>query len=172
MILPYKNILPRIAEDVKILPGAKVIGEVEIGKNSSVWFNTVVRGDSNYIRIGENTNIQDLSMVHPTKKLWPVNIGNGITIGHNVIVHGCTIADNCLIGMGAIILDGAVINENTIVGAGALVTERKEFPPNVLLIGQPARVKREVTEEDLAMIRHSAQNYYEYAANYPDELNG
>ncbi len=166
VILSYKSVKPKIAADVFIAPGAFVIGDVEIGKGSSIWFNTVVRGDVNYIRIGENTNIQDLSMVHVTTAKYPTIIGNGVTVGHRVMLHGCIIGNNCLIGMGAIILDGAEIGDNSLVAAGSLITQGKKFPPGVVIMGAPAKIVREVTPEEIQEFKRLAHHYKNLASTY------
>lgn len=168
MIMPYKGISPRIHETAFIVDNASVIGDVEIGEHSSVWFNAVVRGDVHYIRIGERTNVQDNSTLHVTKDTYPLIIGDDITIGHNVILHGCTVRDRCLIGMGSIILDNAEIGEDSIVGAGALVTEGMKVPPRSLVLGVPGKVKRALTDDEVARILRSAKNYMEYSRNYLD----
>ncbi|MBI5587746.1 MAG: gamma carbonic anhydrase family protein [Deltaproteobacteria bacterium] len=168
MLMPYKGVLPRLGENVYIEDSARVIGDVEIGRDSSVWFNAVVRGDVHYIRIGARTNVQDNCTLHVTKDIFPLIIGNDITIGHNVILHGCTVKDRCLIGMGAIILDNAEIGEDSIIGAGALVKEGTKVPPGSLVVGVPGKVAREVRPEEKARILKSAMNYIEYAKNYVD----
>lgn len=166
MITTYRDITPVIPPNVRIFPGAHVIGNVTIGERSSVWFNAVVRGDVNTIRIGANTNIQDLSMVHCTAQLWPCSIGDNVVVGHRAIVHGCTIGNDVLVGMGAVIMDGAIIGDGSIVGAGALVLERKTFPPGVLIAGFPATVKRELSPDEIAFIKGQADHYSELAASY------
>lgn len=166
LIKPYKGIHPKIHPTVFIVESAVIIGDVEIGEYSSIWFNAVVRGDVHYIRIGERTNIQDLCMLHVTKETHPLILGSNITVGHSVTLHGCTIKDRCLIGMGATILDGAVVGEDCIIGAGALVTEGAVIPPGTLAIGMPAKPKRDLTEKEIARIRQSAQNYIDYARTY------
>lgn len=168
MVLPYKGILPRIGEKVFIEDSARVIGDVEIGSGSSIWFNAVVRGDVHYIRIGDRTNVQDNCTLHVTKDTYPLIIGNNITIGHNVVLHGCTVKDRCLIGMGAIILDNAEIGEDCIIGAGTLVTEGARIPAGSLVLGLPGKVVRQVKPEEKERILRSAQNYIEYAKNYTD----
>ncbi|MEK6714378.1 MAG: gamma carbonic anhydrase family protein, partial [Nitrospirota bacterium] len=157
-ILSYKGIYPKLHQTVFIVESAIIIGDVEIGEYSSVWFNAVIRGDVNYIRIGYRTNIQDLCMLHVTKDTHPLILGNEITVGHSVTLHGCTIKDRCLIGMGATILDGAVVGEDCIIGAGALVTEGSVIPPGTLAIGFPAKPKRDLTDAERARIKQSAQN--------------
>ena len=166
MIRTFQGIKPTIAASAFIEETAVVIGDVVIGEESSVWFHAVVRGDVHSIRIGKWTNIQDLSVVHVTHDTHPTVLGDDVTVGHHVVLHGCTIKDRVLIGMGALIMDGAVIGEDCIVGAGALVTERTIVPPKSLILGAPAKVKRPVTEAELAWIRESAQNYVKYARQY------
>jgi len=165
-ILSYKGIYPKLHQTVFIVESAIIIGDVEIGEYSSVWFNAVIRGDVNYIRIGYRTNIQDLCMLHVTKDTRPLILGNEITVGHSVTLHGCTIKDRCLIGMGATILDGAVVGEDCIIGAGALVTEGSVIPPGTLAIGFPAKPRRDLTDAEKARIKQSAQNYIDYARTY------
>lgn len=166
LIKPYKGIHPKIHPTVFVVETAVIIGDVEIGEYSSIWFNAVVRGDVHYIRIGDRTNIQDLCMLHVTKETHPLILGSDITVGHSVTLHGCTIKDRCLIGMGATILDGAVVGEDCIIGAGALVTEGAVIPPGTLAVGMPAKPKRDLTEKEIARIRQSAQNYIDYARTY------
>lgn len=166
MIRTYQGIAPTIAQTAFIEETAVVIGDVVIGEDSSVWFNAVVRGDVHFIRIGSRTNVQDLSVLHVTHDTHPLVLGDEVTVGHHVVLHGCTIKDRVLIGMGAIIMDGAVIEEDCVVGAGALVTEGTVVPPKSLILGSPAKVKRPVTGQELAWIRESAQNYIEYARQY------
>ena len=166
MLKPYKGKMPKLGEGVFVEESAQVIGDVEIGAFSSVWFNAVVRGDVHHIRIGDRTNVQDNCTLHVTKDTYPLIIGSDITIGHNVILHGCTVKDRCLIGMGAIILDNAEIGEDCIVGAGALVTEGMKVPPGSLVLGIPAKAVRAVKPEEKARILRSAQNYIEYSRNY------
>jgi carbonic anhydrase/acetyltransferase-like protein (isoleucine patch superfamily) len=162
-IFPYKGIYPKIGENVFFASGVKVIGDVEIGKDSSVWYNSVIRGDVHYIKIGEGTNIQDCSMLHVTNGKFPLNIGNKVTIGHSVSLHGCTLNDLCLIGIGAIVLDGAVIESNSMVAAGALVKQKFVVPSGKLVAGVPARVIRDLTQEEIIDIEASAHRYVEYA---------
>jgi len=166
LIKPYKGIHPKLHPTVFVVETAVIIGDVEIGEYSSIWFNAVVRGDVHYIRIGDRTNIQDLCMLHVTKDTHPLILGNNITVGHSVTLHGCTIKDRCLIGMGTTILDGAMVGEDCIIGAGALVTEGAVIPPGTLAIGMPAKPKRDLTEKEIARIRQSAQNYIDYARTY------
>lgn len=173
MIMPYQGITPDIATSTFIAPSADIIGDVSIGEGSSVWFNCVIRGDVNIIRIGKNTNIQDLSMLHVTHYTKedksdgsPTIIGDNVTIGHHVMIHGCTIENTCLIGMSSTILDGAVIGEESIVGAGSLVTKGKKFPPRSLIMGNPAKWVRTLTDEEVASLYKSAQNYVKFMQSY------
>ncbi|MGN1412873.1 MAG: gamma carbonic anhydrase family protein [Anaerovoracaceae bacterium] len=168
MIKPYKNNLPQVAEQVYIAENASVIGNVTLERRASVWFGTVIRGDNAAITIGEDTNIQDNSTLHCAPGM-PLRVGDRVTVGHNVVLHSCTVEDDCLIGMGAVIMNHAVIGKNSIVGAGALVTEGKEFPENSLIVGSPAKVKRQLTEADLAAIRESAEEYLQLAKEYQQE---
>jgi carbonic anhydrase/acetyltransferase-like protein (isoleucine patch superfamily) len=166
MKLAFNGKSPDIHETVYIASNAVIVGDVVIGRDSSVWFNAIVRGDENYIRIGSRTNIQDNSVLHITHKTYPLFIGDNVTIGHGAIVHGCRIKSECLIGIGAIILDGAVVGEQAIVAAGSLVKEGMIVPPRTLVAGIPAIVKRELTEEDIEHIMTLANNYVELAHTY------
>lgn len=145
---------------VFIAPGARVVGDVTLKEGSSVWYNAVIRGDVAPITIGKNTNIQDLAMVHVARD-YPTRIGDGVVVGHSAIIHGCTVEDNCLIGMGAILLNGAHISKNSIVAAGALVTQNKEFPEGCLILGSPAKALRKLKPEEIENIRHNAEHYVE-----------
>ena len=174
MILKYKNDFPKIAKSAWIAPSADIIGDVEIGKDSSIWFGCVIRGDVHFIKIGKRTSIQDMSMIHVThfekeKKIgdgYPTIIGDDVTIAHKVMLHGCEIKNACLIGMSATILDGAVIGEESIVGAGSLVTKNKKFPPRSLIMGSPAKVVRTLTDEEVESIYANAKNYVAYKNDY------
>ncbi len=166
MVRTFQGIKPTIAQTAFIEVTAVVIGDVVIGEQSSVWFHAVIRGDVNFIRIGNRTNVQDLSLLHVTHDTHPLLLGDDVTVGHRVVLHGCTIKDRVLIGMGAIIMDGAVIGEDSVVGAGALVTEETIVPAKSLVLGSPAKVKRRVTDKELAWIRESAQHYVMYARQY------
>ena len=161
-IFPYLEMVPQIHESVFIAPGAKVIGDVTIGKDSSIWYNTVVRGDVHYIKIGEMTNIQDLSMLHVTNGKFPLTIGNKVTIGHSVTLHGCTLHDSCLIGMGVVVLDGTIVEQNSIVAAGAVVKPGFTVPSGKLAAGIPAKVMRDLTEEEMLEFERSAKRYKKY----------
>lgn len=173
MIHKFKDITPTLGDATWVAPSADVVGDVECGEDCSIWFGCVVRGDVHHIKIGDRTNIQDLSMIHVThyKKADksdgnPTIIGSDVTVGHRVMLHGCTIEDACLIGMSATILDGAVIGKESIVGAGALVTKNKVFPPRSLIMGTPAKVVRELSEDEVKELYASAKRYVEFKRDY------
>ncbi len=172
MLKPYRGVAPVVAANAFIEDTARVIGDVVIGSDSSIWFYAVVRGDVHFIRIGHRTNIQDLSLLHVTHDTHPLTLGDDITIGHRVILHGCTIHDRVLVGMGSIIMDGAVVEEDCIIGAGSLITEHTQIPAKSLVIGSPAKVKRVITEEELLWIKESAANYSRYAQYYLSDQEG
>jgi carbonic anhydrase/acetyltransferase-like protein (isoleucine patch superfamily) len=172
MIRPFKGILPKIDPSAFIAETAVIIGDVEIGPLSSIWYNSVVRGDVNHIRIGKGTNIQDLSMLHVTHRKGPqdsgapLTIGDFVTIAHSVTLHGCTIENGAFIGMQAVVMDKVLVGEESLVGARALVTEGTTIPPRTLWLGAPARYKRDLTAADLERIRISARNYIRYAEDF------
>ncbi len=166
MIYAYKKTSPVIPESVFVAENATIIGDVEIGKESSIWFQTVIRGDVNTIRIGDRTNIQDGSVLHVTYQKWPLSIGHDVTVGHGAILHGCTIQDCCLIGMGAQILDGATIGEFSVVAAGSLVMEGVRVPPRSLVAGVPAIAKRSLLDEEVQRIQEAAARYVAYKNEY------
>ena len=165
MIKEFDGIMPEIDESVFVAESADIIGDVKIGKNSSIWYNTVLRGDEHAIRIGENTNIQDGTVIHVG---WDVDtvIGDNVTVGHNALVHGWKIGNNSLVGMGAIVLNGAEIGEYCMIAAGALVTQNKKFPDGVLIMGSPAKVVRELTDEEKQSLIKSADDYYKNAQRH------
>jgi carbonic anhydrase/acetyltransferase-like protein (isoleucine patch superfamily) len=165
-IIAYKDRIPKLHTSVFVADGAMIIGDVEIGEHSGIWFNAVIRGDVNFIHIGSRTNVQDNSVLHVTSKTAPLSIGSDITIGHNAVLHGCTIDDCCLIGMGAIVLDRARIHRNSMVAAGAIVLEGFDVPEGMLVAGVPAKVKRALTEDEKQFIRQSAANYVGYVQAY------
>ena len=169
MIKSFQNLRPKIHETAYIAENAMIIGDVEIGAESSVWFGSVVRGDVNYIRIGERTNIQDGSIIHVSSKNHPTVLEDEITLGHRVTLHGCRVETGCLIGIGAIVMDGARIGAHSLVGAGSLVTPKTIIPPRSLVIGSPARVKRELSGEEVADLSRFWRNYVEYSRIYRDE---
>lgn len=172
MIRWYKGIKPKIAATAFIEASAQIIGDVEIGQNSSVWFNCVIRGDVYHIRIGHSTNIQDGTVIHVTNGRFPTIIGNYVTVGHNATLHGCTIKDRSLIGIGAIVLDDVVIGEESFVAAGSLVTPGTIIPPRSMVMGSPAKVRREVTDEEIARIDLHWKHYIEYKNTYLAEAGG
>ncbi len=169
MLHAFNGIVPTIDRTTFLAPSADVIGDVVLGARSSVWFNATIRGDVNWIRIGEETNVQDNAVVHVTGGSGPTTIGDRVTIGHSAIVHGCTVEDRVLIGMGAIILDQAVIGTGSIVGAGALVTGRTVVPAGSLVLGSPARVVRPLTDEERASIDVFADKYLRNCEAYRGE---
>ena len=166
MLRPYRGQLPRIHPSAFIDDSAQVIGDVEIGENSSVWMCVVIRGDVNRIRIGRRSNIQDGTIVHVMKDTHPTIIGNDVTVGHAAVVHGCTIEDRCLIGMGAILLNGVVVGSGSIVAAGTLLPEGTVVPPRSLVMGAPGKVRRTLGDEDLAEIQMYADRYVAYRLDY------
>lgn len=169
-LIPYKGKRPRIAPSALLLPGVTVIGDVEIGDEASVWFGTVIRGDVNWIRIGEMTNIQDRCVVHVTVDTHPTVIGDRVTVGHGAILHGCTVEDACLIGIGATVLDAAVVGKHSLVAAGALVTPHTKIPPESLVMGIPAVVRRKLTPLEIDNLESSALRYVKYANGYREYL--
>lgn len=168
----FQNQTPQVSEGVYIHSNTTIIGDVKIGQDSSIWPGTVIRGDVNYIHIGHGTNVQDLSMLHVShKSSWdsegaPLVIGNNVTIGHSVILHGCTIADESLIGMGAIVMDKAIVNKHVIVAAGSLVPEGKVLESGYLYMGSPVRRVRALTEEEIAHFMYSAKHYIQLKNEY------
>ncbi len=175
MLYKFKGVTPTIGENSWLAPSADVVGDVECGVDCSIWFGCVVRGDVHYIKIGNRVNIQDLSMVHVTHYKKPDKsdgnptiIGDDVTIGHRVMLHGCTIEKACLIGMSATVLDGAVIGKESIVGAGSLVTKNKKFPPRSLIMGSPAKVIRELNDDEVKELYSSASRYVEFKKDYQE----
>jgi len=173
MLIKFKEWTPDIGKNTWIAPSADVIGRCKIGEDSSIWFQTAVRADVHFITIGSRTSIQDGSMIHVTHHKKedmsdgnPTTIGDDVTVGHKVMLHGCTIEDACLIGMSATILDGAVIGKESIVGAGSLVTKNKVFPPRSLIMGSPAKVIRELTDAEVKELYASALRYVEFKNEY------
>jgi carbonic anhydrase/acetyltransferase-like protein (isoleucine patch superfamily) len=164
------NLTPRLAEGAWAAPSADLIGDVQLGAGASVWFGAVIRADNTPILIGEESNIQDGAIGHSDPG-FALTIGARVTVGHQAILHGCTIADDCLIGMGARILNGAVLESECLVGAGALITEGKRFTSGSLIVGSPARVARQLTDEEKRALRVSAAHYAEKAARYAAELS-
>lgn len=170
MLYEIAGVQPQLADDtVWVAPSADVIGNISLAPRSSVWFNVTMRGDNEPMHVGENTNIQDNSVLHSDIG-FPLEIGSGVTVGHLVMLHGCKIGDDTLIGMGTTILNGAKIGKNSIVGANSLVTEGKDFPDGVLIVGAPAKVKRALNERELQMIKWSADHYAKNADNFKTGL--
>lgn len=169
MIRPYKGIVPKIAPSAYIDPSAQVIGDVVIGERSSVWPNATLRADVNWIRIGEETNIQDNSVLHVDSDGFPLQLGNRVTVGHSVVLHGCTVEDDALIGIGAVVLNGAKIGQGAVIAAGAVIAEGAEIPPYSLVMGVPGKVRREVSEEERERFRLNAQHYVELCQIYREE---
>lgn len=166
MIRPFLDSSPSYDDSNFIAPSAEVIGDVTLGPQASIWFNATVRGDVNWVRIGECSNIQDNAVIHVTKGSAPTQIGCYVTVGHSAIVHGCTVENLVLVGMGSIILDHAVIGTETIIGAGSLVTSRVEVPPRSLVLGRPAKVVRNLSADEIRSIRGFAENYLKYSSIY------
>ncbi|HEY9166828.1 MAG TPA: gamma carbonic anhydrase family protein [Candidatus Kryptonia bacterium] len=164
--LAHLDKTPLLHESVFVAEGARIIGDVTIGRDSSVWFNAVIRGDVNYIRIGERTNIQDNAVIHVTYERFPTFVASNVTVGHAAVIHGCTVEDYCLVGMGAILLDGCKLGDHSLVAAGSLVREGFVVPPRSLVAGVPARVVRELTSDEYDRLARSAQHYVDYVANY------
>ncbi len=168
-LLPHGDTLPQVAESAWVAPGAYVIGDVSLGEESSVWYGAVLRGDTEPIRIGARTNVQDGCILHADPG-YPVVVGEGCVVGHNAVVHGCEIGDNCLVGMGATVMNGAKIGEGSVVAAGAVVPEGREFPPRSLVVGIPAKRVGDVTDEQAADIERGASEYVERAAAHRRSL--
>lgn len=171
-IITHHGVTPMIHESAFLCEGVRIIGDVEIAENVSVWYNTVIRGDVHYIRIGKNTNIQDMSMLHVTNGKWPLNIGENVSVAHSVTLHGCTVRDGALIGIGAMVLDGAIIGEQALVAAGSVVREGFEVPPLTLVAGVPAKIIRELNEKDLERISGTPGHYIHYVEEYRKEYRG
>ncbi len=166
MLRPYRGQLPRVHQTAFIDDSAQVIGDVEIGEESSVWMCVVIRGDVHRIRIGRRSNIQDGTIIHVMKDTHPTTIGDDVTIGHAAVIHGCTIEDRCLIGMGAILLNGVVIGGGSIVAAGTLLPEGTQVPPRSLVMGSPGKVRRTLSDADLEEIQMYADRYVAYRLDY------
>ena len=161
----FEKKVPEVDPDAWVAPNASIIGKVKLEKNSSIWFNAVLRGDIELITIGENSNIQDGSVLH-TDPGYPLSVGKGVTVGHMVMLHGCQISNDTLIGIGSIILNNAKIGKNCIIGANSLITENKIIPDNSLVVGSPGRVLRKVTEEEIKAIIENGQHYVNTSKKY------
>jgi carbonic anhydrase/acetyltransferase-like protein (isoleucine patch superfamily) len=168
-LLKSKGILPTLGNGVFIAEGAQVIGDVEVGDDSSIWFNSVVRGDVDIIRIGSKTNIQDGAILHVMRNQCPCIVGDSVTVGHGAMLHGCAVESHCLIGMRAVLLNDVVVGGGSIVAAGSVVPERTIIPPRSLVMGTPAKVQRELSDEELQSIDEYAQRYYEYKTAYLED---
>lgn len=166
MIMPFKTFIPQIARSSYIHESAQVIGNVCIGEFSSIWCNAVIRGDVNAIRIGQGTNIQDNCVLHVEHELFRLEIGDYVTVGHSAVLHGCTVEDECLVGIGAIVLNGAVIGRGSVVAAGTVVPEGSVIPSASLVMGVPGKVRRKVTEDEQSRFRQNAQHYIRLAHEY------
>jgi len=166
MIKPFDSIHPKIHETAFIADDAIVIGDVEIGEDASVWFGSIIRGDVNFIRIGARTNIQDATVIHVSLKTHSTVLEENITVGHRVVLHGCHVETGCLIGIGAILMDGVRVGANSLVAAGSLLTPGTQIPPGSLVMGSPAKVKRELTEDELSYLDRSWRNYVELKKYY------
>ena len=166
MIRKFQTIFPKIDDTAFIADDAIIIGDVEIGEDASVWYGSIIRGDVNYIRIGARTNIQDGTIVHVSSKTHATILEDEITVGHRVTLHGCHIESGCLIGIGAILMDGVRVGRNSLIGAGSLLTPGTQIPPRSLVLGSPARVKRELTDDELAYLDKSWRNYVELKKHY------
>jgi carbonic anhydrase/acetyltransferase-like protein (isoleucine patch superfamily) len=165
-IMPFEGNMPKIDPSVFIASGARIIGDVEIGELSSIWFNVVIRGDVHFIRIGRRTNIQDLTMCHVTHKRYSLAIGDDVTVGHSAVLHGCTVGDRVLVGMGAKVLDRAVVGNNSLIAAGAVVREGFTIPEGTMVAGVPAKVIRELNDDERAAVARGALNYESYVARF------
>ncbi len=169
MIYSFQGNLPQIASSAWIAPSAEIIGKVTIGEETSIWFQCLVRGDVNYIKIGDHVNIQDMTLIHVARDLYPVEIGNYVSIGHRATLHGCILKDHSFVGMGAMLMDDVEIGEWSFVAAGALVTPGKKIPPGVLVMGNPAKIIRDIGDKEREIITRTAKNYAGYKENYRKE---
>ena len=169
MIRAYRGVVPKVAASAYIDPSAQVIGDVTVGERSSIWPCVAARGDVHWIRIGDETSIQDNSVLHCDAPDWPLTIGSRVTVGHRVVLHGCTVEDECVIGIGSIVLNGARIGKGSIVAAGAVVPEGMQVPPGSMVMGVPGKIRREVTAEEQARFRENARHYVEACRIYREE---
>jgi carbonic anhydrase/acetyltransferase-like protein (isoleucine patch superfamily) len=169
MLRPFRGVMPRIADSAYIDASAEVIGDVAIGERSSIWLNVSIRGDVNYIRVGDETSIQDNTVLHVDRELYPCIVGNRVTVGHRVVLHGCEVGDDVLIGIGAVVLNGAKIGAGAVIAAGALVPEGMQVDAGIVVMGMPARVRREVTAEERERFRQNCNSYVRLTAIYKEE---
>lgn len=165
-IYSHKGVTPKLGKNVYVAPNATIIGDVEIGDDSSIWFGVVIRGDVFPIRIGARTNIQDNAVVHVTAQRASTTLGDDVTVGHLALVHGCTIGSRCLIGMGSIVLDHAIVEDDSFIAAGALVPPRMHVPAKSMVVGRPGEVRRQLREADLAQIKAAGESYVQYARDF------
>ncbi len=172
MLIPFRNRTPDLRADTFVAPSASIIGDVTMGAQCSVWFGAVLRGDVNWIRLGDRCNVQDGSIVHVTNRTSPTWLGDDVTVGHGAIVHGCTIRDRVLVGMGAVVMDDADVGEGSLIGARALVTARTLVPPRSLVIGSPARVVRQLTDDEVTHVASFAAHYVRYSRDFLAETRG
>ncbi len=172
MLLPFRNRTPDLPSDVYLAPSATVIGDVTMGAQCSIWFGAVLRGDVNWIRLGDRCNVQDGAIVHVTNRTSPTWLGDDVTVGHGAIVHGCTVRDRVLVGMGAVVMDDADVGEGSLIGARALVTARTQIPPRSLVLGSPARVVRELTDDEAAYAGSLASSYVRYSRDFMAQARG
>jgi carbonic anhydrase/acetyltransferase-like protein (isoleucine patch superfamily) len=170
MIRHFNGIEPKIHETAYVTDDAIIVGDVEVGEDSSIWYGSVLRGDVNYIRIGARTNLQDQTVIHVSSKGLPTIVEDEVTVGHRVTLHACHVERGCLIGIGAILMDGVRVGDHSLVGAGSLLTPGTQIPPRSLVIGSPARVKRELTDQELASLERSWKNYVELASKYREGI--
>lgn len=168
-IRAFKGVAPRIHPSCFIEDSAQIIGDVELGEDCSVWFNTVIRGDVHSIRLGRRTNVQDLCMIHVEAQAFATRLGDEVTVGHHAVLHGCEVGNRVLVGMGAVLMNGVVVGDDCLIAAGALLTPGTRVPPGSLALGSPARVKRPVTAEERSWIARSAENYVRYAREHRAE---
>jgi gamma-carbonic anhydrase len=169
MIRSYRGVLPKVAASAYIDPSAQVIGDVMVGERSSIWPNATVRGDVNSIRIGAESNVQDNSVLHVDEGDFPLKLGDRVTVGHSVVLHGCTVEDDSLIGIGAVVLNGVTVGAGSVIAAGAVVPEGMQIPAGSMVMGVPAKIRREVTAEEKERFRVNAQHYVESCAIYKEE---
>ncbi len=171
MLIKYKKIEPKIGKNVFIAPGAYIIGDVKIESKSNIWFNVVIRGDVEKIRIGKNTNIQDLTMIHCTTNGYGTRIGSNVTIGHSCVIHDCKVEDNSLVGMSSTILDGAIMRKNSMLAAGSLLTQKKIVNSGELWAGKPAKLLRKLKKNEIDFFKKTADNYFNLGQEYLAKLN-
>jgi carbonic anhydrase/acetyltransferase-like protein (isoleucine patch superfamily) len=172
MIRAYRGIVPKIAASAYIDPSAQVIGDVVVGERSSIWPNVTARGDTNSIRIGDDSNVQDNSVLHSDPGIFALEIGNRVTVGHLAMLHGCTIEDDCVIGIAAVVLNGAKVGKGSVIASGAVVPEGAEVPPDSMVMGVPGKVRRQLTEDERERFRENAKHYVEAARIYRDDAAG